>query len=364
MPKLQIYARLAKVDSTKHEVSGIACAEEVDKVGEILDYAKSKPYFQEWSNEISKATDGKSLGNVRYMHSLDAVGKVIDMQFNDDAKNIYITAKIVDDSAWKKCEEGVLTGFSIGGMYKDMWEDGDHIRYVAAPYEVSVVDNPCVPSATFEYVKTTGEVELRKFGSPAEIANKATTEPPVKDDDSSTPIVPEEKKTLSDTSNGSTQEKNHMDLKKSAAALDHLKDAMTHQANCADSMSKCMKAMSAESVSDEAQGKQTDTAEPSGFNEGYKTELAELKKAVADLTAKLIATPAVKEEPKAARSETVRVEKTQDNGQHIAAPAKDEEVEFIPGVDPKNVKALNFAKKMKPVENTLPAGVVAGFAAR
>src|SRR5207244_13575644 len=31
------------------------------------------------------------------------------------------------------------------------------------PGEISLVDNPCLPSATFEYVKSGGSIELRKF---------------------------------------------------------------------------------------------------------------------------------------------------------------------------------------------------------
>ena len=76
-----------------------------------------------------------------------------------------IGAKIVDDEAWKKCEEGVYTGFSHGGSYAKVWQDGAHKRYTAKPSEVSLVDNPCNPEAHFEYVKTDGSVEVRKFAS-------------------------------------------------------------------------------------------------------------------------------------------------------------------------------------------------------
>jgi|SRR5215472_10885842 len=36
-------------------------------------------------------------------------------------------------------------------------------KYVAAPSEISVVDRPCAPSATFSSVKSDGQIELRKF---------------------------------------------------------------------------------------------------------------------------------------------------------------------------------------------------------
>lgn len=149
-----------KVDVAKREVWGIVTAEVPDKEGETCDYAKTKPFYQAWSAEFEKATDGKSLGNVRYMHQLDAVGKVVGLEFHDDQREIFIGAKIVDDGAWKKVEEGVLTGFSQGGDYVE-GPDSDG-RYVAKPSEVSVVDNPCLGVSHFAYVKADGIVELRK----------------------------------------------------------------------------------------------------------------------------------------------------------------------------------------------------------
>lgn len=161
--KIVLFARLAKVDEAKREVWGVATAEMVDKEGEIFDYESSKPYFKNWSDEIAKATDGKSLGNVREMHEPSAVGKLVDLTFDDDLKQIQVGAKIVDDTAWKKCAEGVYTGFSIGGAYVKAWKDGEYVRFTAKPAEISVVDNPCVSEAHFTAVKADGTIELRKF---------------------------------------------------------------------------------------------------------------------------------------------------------------------------------------------------------
>ncbi len=160
---LKLFAQLTKIDESRHEVWGIATAELVDKEGEIFDYASSKPYFEAWSSEIAKATDGKSLGNVREMHAPNAVGKLVSIEFDDELKQVNIGAKIVDESAWQKCAQGVYTGFSIGGTYVKAWEDGQFVRFTANPSEISVVDNPCVPSAHFTAVKVDGTCELRKF---------------------------------------------------------------------------------------------------------------------------------------------------------------------------------------------------------
>ena len=160
---MKLFAQLSKIDEARHEVWGVATAEVVDKEGEIFDYESSKPFFQSWSDEIAKATDGKSLGNVREMHAPSAVGKLVALEFVDELKQIRVGAKIVDSAAWQKCTLGVYTGFSIGGSYVKTWKDGEFTRFTANPVEISVVDNPCVPGAHFTAVKTDGSCEVRKF---------------------------------------------------------------------------------------------------------------------------------------------------------------------------------------------------------
>ena len=81
---------------------------------------------------------------------------------------IVVAAKIVDDDEWRKVTEGVYTGFSQGGRYVKRWPDPDTslIRYTAEPHEISLVDLPCLPDATFEVVKD-GVVEKRAFPAAA-----------------------------------------------------------------------------------------------------------------------------------------------------------------------------------------------------
>ena len=167
MKSLNLFAQIAKIDESKHEVWGVATAEVVDKEGEIFDYQSSKPYFKNWSDEIAKATDGKSLGNVREMHEPSAVGKLVAIAFDDDLKQIRVGARIVDSVAWQKCMLGVYTGFSIGGAYVKSWKDGEYVRFTANPVEISVVDNPCMPGAHFTAVKADGTCEVRKFTAAA-----------------------------------------------------------------------------------------------------------------------------------------------------------------------------------------------------
>lgn len=164
--KQLLFVPLTKVDLVKREVWGVASEEVKDKSGEIMDYASSKPNFVKWSESFEKATEGKSKGNVREMHGKSAAGKLSVFECNDVEKRFEVCAKVVDDAAWKKVVEGVYTGFSVGGSYAKRWPDPNDsslIRYTADPSEVSLVDNPCVPTATFTMVKADGLEEQVEF---------------------------------------------------------------------------------------------------------------------------------------------------------------------------------------------------------
>ncbi len=160
-----MFIPITKVDEEKRLVYGVAACEEVDKAQEIFDYDTSKPHFMDWSKSFAIATEGKSFGNVRAMHGKVAAGKLEDINFNDEGKQIEVCAKIIDEAEWKKVTEAVYTGFSIGGSYSRKWKDGDAMRYTAIPSEISIVDNPCVPSALFTMIKMDGTTEQRSFAT-------------------------------------------------------------------------------------------------------------------------------------------------------------------------------------------------------
>ncbi len=163
---LSVFIPLQKADIAKREVWGVAAVEQPDQAREIMDYEKSKPHFLAWSERIKKASGGKSLGNVRDSHTVNAIGKVIALEADDAAKAFRVGVKVVDDNAWQKVTEGVFTGFSIGGAYGERWRDGMNkalTRYEAKPSEISLVDVPCIPGATFEVVKADGSVMTKAF---------------------------------------------------------------------------------------------------------------------------------------------------------------------------------------------------------
>lgn len=165
--KARVFVPLVKVDEEQRLVHGIITAEELDQAGEMMDYETSKPNFEKWSSDIEKSSGGLSKGNLRVMHGLSVAGKLTDLVFDDDAKQIEVCAKIVDDAEWNKVIEGCYTGFSVGGKYGKKWNevvDGQSIKkFTAVPNEVSLVDNPCVKSATFQLVKADGAEEEIAF---------------------------------------------------------------------------------------------------------------------------------------------------------------------------------------------------------
>ncbi len=180
MDDMRIFVPITKIDAAQRLVYGVVTAEKPDVSGEVCDYASTKPLYQKWSQNFAAATDGKSLGNLRAMHGHVAAGKLVEIAFNDDARQVEICGKVVDDAEWQKVEEGVYTGFSQGGRYLKRWPDPDRpslMRYTAEPLEVSLVDHPCLPEATFAVIKADGSTELRKFKSAEAIERRGGSTP-------------------------------------------------------------------------------------------------------------------------------------------------------------------------------------------
>lgn len=165
--KARVFVPLMKVDEEQRLVFGKITAQEVDQSGEMMDYETSKPNFESWSSQIEAGSGGLSKGNLRVMHGLSVAGKLTDISYDDGDQSIEVCAKVVDDAEWNKVVEGCYTGFSVGGKYGKKWKetvDGETItKFTAVPNEVSLVDNPCVKSATFQLIKADGAEEQIAF---------------------------------------------------------------------------------------------------------------------------------------------------------------------------------------------------------
>lgn len=156
MKQLHLNIPITKVDEDQRIVVGYATTEDIDSQGDIVDYEASKKAFKSWK------------GNVREMHDpTRAVGKAIDVQFDDAKKAVLVSAQVSrsadGDNAWQKVKEGILTGFSIGGqIFKTAQEtkksdDGEQTVNRITDYalsETSLVDNPANPGAELIMVKS------------------------------------------------------------------------------------------------------------------------------------------------------------------------------------------------------------------
>ena len=159
---LQFSFPLVKVDKNTGVIRGIATSELIDKTGEVLTYAGSKVAFKNW------------LGNIREQHDPHkAVGKAVEIEFNDAKKEIVVTARIskAAPDTLTKVHEGILRFFSVGGrrvrsevkdaaslperFFRAVSRRPKQARITQAweMNELSLVDAPALPVARFELVK-------------------------------------------------------------------------------------------------------------------------------------------------------------------------------------------------------------------
>lgn len=93
-------------------------------------------------------------GNIREQHdSRRAIGTATDHEIKEDGH--YIRAHIVDPVAVAKTKAGIFSGFSIG-ISRPRIEKSDGEEWIRAGSicEVSLVDRPCLPTATFTMCKS------------------------------------------------------------------------------------------------------------------------------------------------------------------------------------------------------------------
>ncbi len=163
MNEVNFFLPITKIDKEKRTVSGYATTEMKDLDGEIISLnavRKALPGYMQWRN-------------IREMHRPSAVGVADPSGTNIDDKGLFLTAKIIDDEAWRKCVEEVYKGFSIGG--KPLSKVGDTITELEL-IEISVVDRPCNSECRFEVQKRATPdaaaylVQLRKSRDKKDIA--------------------------------------------------------------------------------------------------------------------------------------------------------------------------------------------------
>lgn len=146
-------------------VEGIATADNIDKVGDVVDFEASLEAFKNWA------------GNIREMHEPKAVGKAINYEpvkikaedgseYNAIKVQVYISKGAQD--TWEKILDGTLKAFSIGGAVLEKQADlkrifrGKPINIIKKYRlgELSLVDNPANGLATVDIIKRDTEGNL------------------------------------------------------------------------------------------------------------------------------------------------------------------------------------------------------------
>jgi len=151
-------------------IQGCLAAEEVDDTNEVMDWETSIPHFKAWNRSFAEKTanaeGGVSVGNLRIMHQRIVAGKFVSMDYDEDAKQVNVTAKVTNETEKKNVREGIYTAFSVGAKYMKKWFDSTlkAVRWTAKPFEGSLVDIGAMPSANgFTYRTIEGAEETKPF---------------------------------------------------------------------------------------------------------------------------------------------------------------------------------------------------------
>lgn len=154
-------------DDGKRLVTGYMDSGEPNNQGFLLDYATTKPYLLRYVEAFEKRTGGDSKGAVREMHQPIVVGKIVNIETDDQNGRIKVTVRIDDDDAWAKVLAKNYTGFSghwtvVGQMWEDKAASAKYgrriMRYTGDPVEVSLVDVPRVQGCEFQSIEN-GDTE-------------------------------------------------------------------------------------------------------------------------------------------------------------------------------------------------------------
>lgn len=154
-------------DSNQRIVVGFATVDNIDQTGDIV------------TSEASMKAFSKFRGNIRYMHERMPVGRLIDFQpavYYDEAtqsqhNGVQVTVKIseAEDAVWTKCQDGTLSGFSIGGnvvktSYKYDEKSAKNVK-VIEDYELtelSLVDNPANQFANITAIRKSADGQVQE----------------------------------------------------------------------------------------------------------------------------------------------------------------------------------------------------------
>lgn len=153
--------------SNQRIVVGFATLDNIDQSGDIV------------TSDASMKAFSKFRGNIRYMHERMPVGKLIDYQpavyFDEETQSqhngVQVTVKIseAEDDVWIKCQDGTLSGFSIGGnvvktsyVYDERLAKNVQVIEDYELTELSLVDNPANQYANITAIRKSNDRNVQE----------------------------------------------------------------------------------------------------------------------------------------------------------------------------------------------------------
>lgn len=154
---MRLFGEFTKVEELEDgtlRVEGIASSETPDSVGDIMKASAIK----------AAIPDYMKFGAVREMHGPSAAGTALALEVDEENLTRF-EALVVDPTAVKKVQTGVYKGFSVGGKILKRNAKNKKVIEQIKLTEISLVDRPANPDATFSLAKFDTDEEANMAGT-------------------------------------------------------------------------------------------------------------------------------------------------------------------------------------------------------
>lgn len=161
---MRLFGEIRRVDEVQRMVWGYASTPNKAADGKTITLDAMRAAFDDYM----------AFANIREMHQLSAVGRAEEGESFVDDGGIYIGAKVVDDTAWNKVTEKVYRGFSIAAKITARDPNDKNSITGIKINEISLVDRPGDPGATFEVFRAAISNEENDMAEATETVERRT----------------------------------------------------------------------------------------------------------------------------------------------------------------------------------------------
>jgi hypothetical protein len=173
------FAKVLRIDEKNRLVTLRATTEATDTFRTAFAYEASKEAFQRWEQEA---------GNIREMHAPKAVGRSVQVDYDDRNRAIDVTLRISKGAqdTWEKIVDGTLQGGSIGAS-NVVWQVNQQ-RAIGAPekiatkydlVELSLVDNPSNAECRVLAIRSAHTTDILATLEETPMSNSTPTDSPM-----------------------------------------------------------------------------------------------------------------------------------------------------------------------------------------